>query len=262
MNDIRNKKNVRFIIIIVILFIIYMIVASFLVNKKDNNAINYLVVGDALIWKETDGKWYQMKDYDDEIGNNEYWVYDGNNVSKANSAQYTNYKWYFFDKNYNQINDENFRFAYSGDDKMKAANYQISNYESSDDSVIKEVTNETDESKLNLYQTSLQKIEYDFNGDGQNETVYTFSDYIMDVVDYVPQNYLVLTKNNKVMDVIKTKNGNISNLVDVLDLDFDDKYELIISKGVVNLPTFDSCYQIYKIENDKFKRVQNCLYEE
>lgn len=261
-NDVKDKKNIRLIIIIIILFIIYMIVAFFLVNRKDKDLTNYLIVGDALIWHENDGKWYQLKDYNDEVGKKSYWVYNGNDVSKANSVQYTNYKWYFFDKNYNQMNDDNFRLAYSGDKQIKVANYQVGSYESSDDNVIEEVTKETDEARLNLYKTSLQKIEYDFDNDGNMETIYTFSDYVLDIMDYEPQNYLVFVKNNKVMDIIKTKKNNTLNFVDVLDIDFDGNYELIISRGIVNLPTFDSCYQIYKIDGSKINRVQNCLYEE
>lgn len=261
-NDAKDKKNIRFIIIIIILFIIYMIVAFFLVNRSDNTTTDYLIVGNNLIWHENDGKWYQLNDYTDEVGSNNYWVYDGTNVSKASSAQYTNYKWYFFDENYNQISSDNFRAAYSGDEQMVLANYRISNYESSDDEIISEATGETDNTRLDLYQTSLQKIEYDFDNDGQLETIYTFSDYVLDVVNYKPKNYLVLVKNNKVMDVIKTDENNVLNFVEVLDVDFDDEYELVISQRIVNLPTFDSCYQIYKIENNKLKRVQNCLYEE
>ena len=76
-----------------------MIVAFFLVNRSDNTTTDYLIVGNNLIWHENDGKWYQLNDYTDEVGSNNYWVYDGTNVSKASSAQYTNYKWYFFDVN-------------------------------------------------------------------------------------------------------------------------------------------------------------------
>ena len=123
-NDINDKKKIKFIIIIVLLFIIYIVFALFFVNLKSNDSVNYLIIGDSLIWQEDGGKWYQLNNYSDKMKNNNYWVYNGNNILKAQNIQYRNYKWYFFDENYNQINNDDFRLAYSGKKKMKVANYQ------------------------------------------------------------------------------------------------------------------------------------------
>lgn len=259
--DVRDKKNIKFIIIIIFLFIIYMFFAFFLVNRKDDNVVNYLIIGDALIWQENSDKWYQLNDYNDMMNNN-YWVYNDNDILKAQNVQYSNYKWYFFDENYNQVNNDNFRLAYSGKEKMKVANYQEENYESIDEDIISEVTKESDEEKVDLYRKSLKKIEYDFDNDGTTEVIYTFSDYVLDVMSYSPENYMVFTKNNKVVDVIKTDNNDILSFVEILDIDFDDQYEIVVSKGVINVPTFDSCYQIYEIGDNKLSQAQDCLYVE
>ena len=260
--DVRDKKNIKFIIIIIFLFIIYMFFAFFLVNQKDDDMVNYLIIGDTLIWQEDSDKWYQLNDYNDKMNNNRYWVYNGNDVLKAQNVQYNNYKWYFFDENYNQINNDNFRLAYSGKEKIEVANYQEKNYESSDEDIISEVTKESDEKRIDVYRKSLNKIEYDFDNDGTTEVIYTFSDYVLDVMSYDSKNYMVLTKNNKVVDVIKTVNNNILSFVEILDIDFDGQYEVVVSQGVINVPTFDSCYQIYKIDDDKLIQAQDCLYVE
>ncbi len=261
-NDINDKKKIKFIIIIVLLFIIYIVFALFFVNLKSNDSVNYLIIGDSLIWQEDGGKWYQLNNYSDKMKNNNYWVYNGNNILKAQNIQYRNYKWYFFDENYNQINNDDFRLAYSGKKKMKVANYQEMGYEPKDEAIIESVIKINDEEIMDLYRKSLKKIEYDFDDDGTIETIYSFSSYILDVLNYDPKNYLVLTKNNKVIDTIETDKDNILNFVEILDINFDAQYEMVMSKGVINLPTFDSCYQIYMIDDDKLVEIQDCLYVE
>ena len=49
--------------------------------------------------------------------------------------------------------------------------------------------------------------------------------------------------------------------MDILDLDGDGLYELVVSKGVLNLPTLNDCYQIYEFSNGKYRLKQDCIIE-
>ena len=44
----------------------------------------------------------------------------------------------------------------------------------------------------------------------------------------------------------------------IIDLDGNGKYEIIVSKGTVDVATFDTCYQIYSISGGKIKKIKDC----
>ena len=120
-----------------------------------------------------------------------------------------------------------------------------------------------DYSQLRLIMSSLLKTYVDLDKDGDNEVIYTFSDNKLDVLDYTPTTYLVLVRNDKVLDVVK-KSGNSYDfgLQEIADLDGNGTYELIVSNNVINVPTFESCYQIYNADDDKLSLTQNCMLDE
>ena len=80
-------------------------------------------------------------------------------------------------------------------------------------------------------------------------------------MDYEVKAYLVLVRNNRVVNVINSSDGDVFEIMDVIDLDSDGKDEIIIGKDVVDVPTFYSCYQIYKIESNELQLYQDCLFE-
>ena len=256
------KKNVKYIAILGVVVILYVLMVLFITRDKYIEDTDYLIIDDYLIWHKDGNLWYQVKEYNEEIGNNKFSVVNGNNLLTVDNIQYVDDKWYFFDNDYNEIKVNNFRYAYSGDENVEVAAYQVEGYSALDEIIIGEATDERLEDRLDLYRGSLQKIEYDFDNDGNMEKVYTFNDYVLDVVDYVPKNYLVFVKNNRVVNVLEGEDTNVFNFVEVLDTDFDGSFEIVVSSNVVNVPTLDSCYQIYKIRDDKLVLLQDCLFEE
>ena len=171
-------------------------------------------------------------------------------------------KWYFFDKDYKEIEDTSNRIAFSGNLNIKVADYDEGQYVDSDDAIINSVEAGLSDDRLELMRLSLVKYYVDIDADGQDEMIYTFSDNKLDVLDYTPSSYLVLVKNGVVLDYVKTSDStNLFVVQNILDLDNDKEYELVVSSDDIDYPTFSSCYQIYKIVDDKIKLLQNCLYE-
>ena len=256
------KKYIKWIIIAVIAIVLYIVIALSVNNSNKATSNDYLLVGNKLIWHNIKGVWYQVTEVNDDLLKQKFTLDDGFKTYKVSDIQYSDLQWYFFDKDYRALASDGFRVAYSGNLKIKTADYDESQYEPNDDNIISDVVADMTVSQLNIIKSLLMKYTVDLDNDGQNEVIYTFSDNKLDVIDYTPTSYLVLVKNGEVLDQIKTTGSNAMYVVqDILDLDNDGVYELVVSSDVINYPTLNSCYQIYKIVDDKIKLLQQCLYE-
>ncbi len=257
----KVKKNIKWIVIVVVIVACYIFLALFINNKDNVNSNKYLLIGNYLIWHESKGKWYQKTAVDADVTNHKYILYNGANKYDADTLQFLSNKWHFFDKDYNSIPTDDFKFAYTGMNDVKPTDYEIQTYDSGDDDVIKEVAKVYDNNSLNNYRGTLLKVSLDFDGDGVIETIYRFTNFKLDIMDYEVKAYLVLVRNNRVVNVINSSDGDVFEIMDVIDLDSDGKDEIIIGKDVVDVPTFYSCYQIYKIESNELQLYQDCLFE-
>lgn len=259
MKDKKNiKKYIKWIIIAIIFIILYIVLALFINNQNDKKSNNYLLVGNKLIWNEIDGKFYQLKDVSEEILKNKFTVDNGNKY-QVDNLQFIDRKWYFFDKDYNEITYDDSSIAYSGDLDISSISYDILNYDENDDQYIQEVAQPQNDNLFNIYTHGLNKVIYDFDGDGEMESLYFMTNSSLTVTDYSMNSYMFIVENNEITDIVKSDDDTF-NLEVVLDVNNDDKLELIISYGAKNISTFNSCYQIYHIIDGKFELSQNCLY--
>lgn len=266
--DKKLKRNLFLFIGLAIIGIIYVIFAGFVNQGVEKTGVfkndAYIYIKDFLIWHVDNGKYLQETEVPNDANEFEYTIYNGTKKLKAASAQFYNQKWYFYDKNYKELSTDNFRIAYTGlKNDIKITAYDTESYDESDDDIIDEVVGDIDYSQLRLIMSSLLKTYVDLDKDGDNEVIYTFSDNKLDVLDYTPTTYLVLVRNDKVLDVVK-ENGSTYNfeLQEIADLDGNGTYELIVSNDVRNVPTFESCYQIYNADDDKLSLTQNCMLDE
>lgn len=259
MKDKKNiKKHVKWIIIAIIFVVLYIVFALFINNQNDRKSNNYLLIGNKLIWNEIDGKFYQLTDVSDNLLKNKFTVDNGNKY-QADNLQFTDRKWYFFDKDYNEIIYDDSSIAYSGDLDVSTISYDILNYDKNDDQYIQEVAQPQNDSLFNIYTQGLNKVIYDFDGDGEMESLYFMTNASLTVTDYSMNSYMFIVKNNEVTDIVKSDDDTF-NLEGVLDINNDGKLELVISYGAINISTFDACYQIYHVNGGKFDLIQNCLY--
>ena len=261
------RKNIIWVIVLVVVILLYIIFAVFVDQGVNQTGVfesdSYIYVKNYLVWHLVGNEYRQVIEMPSDEQDGEYVVYNGNNRFEASKAQYLNQVWYFFDDDYKQINDDDFRIAYTGfENDISVANYNEAQYEESDDNIISAVVSDVSTSQLETIKNSLVKYFVDIDNDGQTEVIYTFSDNKLDVSDYTPISYLVLVKDGEVLDQITTTGSNTVYVVqDILDLENDGTYELIVSYDVRNYPTFDNCYQIYKVHDGKINLFQNCLYE-
>lgn len=253
------KKYVKWIIIAILFVIVYIIFALFVGREDRGETDNYLIVKEDLIWHEIDNKWYQEVEVTDDLLKQKFVLINGKNKINVDNLQFSNGKWYFFDKDYKLISSDNFRVAYTDNLKIKLADTSVEGYSDSDDVYILDAINPSDETQWNIFRNRLNKVTYDFDNDGSEETIYITTNASTTVQDYDFASYLFLVKNNKVVNVIEGGDDPYG-IVEVLDIDNDGNYEIVISQGIIDNATFEDCYQIYKVVNGKLGLVQNCLF--
>lgn len=264
----KLKRNLFLFIILAIIGLIYVVFAGFVNQGVEKTGVfkndSYIYIKDFLIWHVDGNKYIQETEVPKDAKNFEYNIYNGTKKLKAYGAQFYNQKWYFYDKNYKEINTNNFRIAYTGlKNDVKITAYDTESYDDSDDDIIYDVVGDIDYSQLQTIISSLIKTYVDLDKDGENEVIYTFSDNKLDVLNYTPTSYLVLVRGNKVLDIVKESGTSYDfDLQEIADLDGNGTYELIVSNNVINVPTFDSCYQIYNVVDDKLSLRQNCMLDE
>ena len=252
-----KKKYIKWSVVAVIFIILYILFALFVNNWKFSSSNNYILVGNYLIWHENKGKYYQLQRSNDTITKNKFTVYDGKKEITDLTAQYSSNDWLFFDKNYNQ-KAKNYKFAYSGNSKVNSVDYITSTYEDNDYSIINNALKKENTKDI-LIKNSV-KYSADFDGDGKIEDIYTTSNMSLVAVDYSIASYMFLVKDNKVVDIKKAGN-NTFNIMEIVDINNDQKAEIIVGRQAFNNPTFNLCYQMYNVKNNKLTLKQDCLYE-
>lgn len=256
----RVKKNVKWVVLVLIVIILYVLFAIFFGKKETVSSNNYLLIGNSLIWHEKNGKMYQETKVSNDLLQQKFVVFDGINRVNVDNLKYSDQQWYFFDTNYKQLAANNYRVAYSGNLKIRLANYSLEFYDDNDDQYIEEVAEPESAEQFDRYRKTLNKVNFDFDGDGSIETLYTITSTILDVVNYSFHSYMFLVDDDNVISQVQTTGSNPLLIEEVLDLDNDDKFEIVVSKGILDNPTLDACYQIYKIDENKIKLSQDCLF--
>ncbi len=256
-----SKKNIILLGVAILLLGLYVFFVLFF--DKNISSKGYLYIGNYLIWEYKDNKFVQVSEFPEGVQTNDYIVYDGLEKKEAKYAQFVNNKWNFFGDEYSDIRIKDFRVAYTGLEDIKVADFNFELYDSSDDKYIKQVNNTNNEQEFNLFKNSLIKTSIDLDGDNNDEVLYTMSSYSLDMSDISKEavSYIFVVDDGEVTVIAQSKKNTPFGIMDILDLDGDGLYELVVSKGVLNLPTLNDCYQIYEFSNGKYRLKQDCIIE-
>jgi len=252
------KKYFKIGIVIFIIVIIYIFVALKIGGKTPitNLKEKYLIVGNYLILKYEDGTWKQVNKMNDKILENKFSLYDGLVKKDDLFIEYASNKFIFLNSNYEETKIENFRYAFVGIDDIKPANYTWEFYENVDKNYLQSFLNKNNISKIDSFIFGTTKTTYDFDNDGTKETIYTTTNESLSEVKQTNFSGIFMVQNNKIT-TISNEDGPYY-VQEVLDIDNDGTYEIIVSNGVINRPTFESCYQIYKMKNKKWEIIKDC----
>lgn len=258
-----SKKNMILLGVVVLLIGLYVLFTVFVSENSSTSSNSYLYVGDYLIWNYDHGKFKQLTKAPEGVQEYDFVVYDGMNRKEAQMAQYSNNSWYFFTKDYGDINVKNFRLAYTGMDDIAILNYKLERYELSDSQYISQVNNTKNEEELLAFQNSLIKVKVDLDSDQEDEILYTMSSYSLDMPTTYQEmkSYLFLVDDNKVSIINQSKDMQPFDIIEILDLNDDGHYEIIASKGRLDIPALDDCYQLYEYKDGRYQLKQDCIME-
>ncbi|MBR3199270.1 MAG: hypothetical protein IKG27_04575 [Bacilli bacterium] len=237
---------------IAFLLIILLIVVLIVNHRKED----YIIINKSLILTKSGSKYKQINKLDDSVLDFEYNVYSKGNVYKDVSIKIKDNVWYFFDKDYNDLNLNLVPAAYTKKfEKIKVADYKTTYYDEDDDSYLSKIA----KGKLvNNFKDSLMKTSYDLDGDGITETIYTINNYGLTSSSRDSYSSVFLVKGDTLIGELSSDHRYPYIVQSVIDLDGNGKYEVIVSKGTIDMATFDTCYQIYSIKGKKIKLIKDC----
>ena len=256
----KYKKNIKWVVIIAVLIMVYIAIA-FVLNNKDNGVTNnYVIVGNEIIWHKINDKWYQEANVSQDLLNQKFIYDDGQKKTQVDDLEFSRGQLRFFDENHKTLSNKHFRVAYTNNLNIKLADFTLEGYDSNDDNILFELF-DLNADEWAYLKSQMKKINYDFDNDNNIETLYIITNLSSNIQDYGFGSYLFLVKNNKIVNVIEGGEDSFK-IIDVLDIDNDDNYEIVISKGASDSPTFNDCYPIYKIVDSTLTLYQDCLFNQ
>ena len=249
----KDKKTK--IALIVLLIIVFAIIIYLMFHDKFNKTNNqYLIINYYLILQKDGDKWNQIEKFNEDVLKQKYTIY-GDTKKENLKLQYNNNKLYYFDKNYKEDKVKNMRAATSNFE-IKLTDYEILPADESDEEYTNEALNIMQAGPIDRYTTN--KYIGDFNNNGKEETLYVTSNYVFDIVNYPMYSILFTVDNQDNVKIIDSSKDSMLTIEDIMDLDNDGEYEVIVSKDYINLPTLDTCYKLYKLEDNKWVNKKEC----
>lgn len=256
-----TKEHIKMIIIILIISIIIISLAFaykyFIAREYIDDKGKYLIIAGSVIYEKTPIKWKQITKFDDKLSDLLYKITDGKKVIEDVTMQFldeTN-EWYFYNKDYDFVTMKNYRYATHNLD-VKGAEYKIETItDINEDKVIKKFLTHEKIKKIKDYAAG--KITVDLDGDNQDETIYVLSNYSFENTSNNIKSFMIIHNTKGTEKISEINNTNI-RIMEILDLDSDGKYEVIVGKGIEDQAEFTDCYTIYKYKNNKLKFYQGC----
>lgn len=254
----RSKKT--YIIILVVLAVYFLVFFLTLgrENLKQEKYSTTIIVGNSTIWNYSGKKWTHITNKS-TIKKLDWQIFDVyiDNEKLGKYYLWNDDQWYLFDKNKNAVNYTGKLLAYKSNYEINVLQYQEE--EITDYSYINEVLTENDLPSTSTFTTSKQAI-FDIDNDGIDETLYVISNVFAD--DYYPENLFAIAfmvKDGEIQYLYKNITSNTDYNVckpylnSIIDVNKDDKYEIILSCGrISNQKPTD---MLYKLEEDGFKMI-------
>lgn len=248
-NENGYKKQLFFLLFIFIFLVIFIM---FILSKKHNS---YLFINESSILTKSAFGYKQVKNFDDKFLDEKYNVYSDSGLHKNITIKRNSNSWYYFNKNYKDLELTNVSLAYTSNFKgLKVADYDVSYYDDGDDDILNEVLSGED---ISNYEKSVIKSSFDLDNDGVLETIYTINDF--DLTDSEGNySFIFLVREGKLVNIIDKDSDDSFLVQNIVDIDGDGKYEIIVSKGTNDVVTFDTCIKMYSINKKNFKCILDC----
>lgn len=246
-----NGINLRMIFIVFIVLVLSLIAIIVFISPSGG----YLIVNESLILTNKRGRWSQISSLNKDVLSKKYSVYSSTGKTSNVSLNYSSNEWYYYDENYTDLSLKKVQAAYTKEfKKLKVAKYDVDFYNDNDDVYLKKIIGNK---KIDTFKNSVIKSSYDLDNDGIIETIYTITNQSLESGG---GNFssIFLVEGDSFAYKLDSDTKSPFLVRNIIDLDGNGKYEIIVSKGTVDVATFDTCYQIYSISGGKIKKIKDC----
>lgn len=231
------KKNKKKIIIGIVLIFVLIAIGVYLFLSKTKKNDTYLIFNDSGTFKYEDEEWTTFNNAEDPIFDNDFNVYIDNEYKGKYEIRYVNDMWYYFDENNDSQDFSGELFAYNSKDDITLANIKKQEIDENDISYLNDVLKDEDiKTGINDYYRINEKIDFDVDGDGKEETIYAISNAdVMENQDKVFSTVFYV-KNNKIhtlkLDAYDSDEENyyLYSINNLFELEKNGKYYLSINQ--------------------------------
>lgn len=235
----------------IFIFFIFLIIFIIVYSKPSG----YLIVDESLIFTKKYGKWSQISSLNKDILSKNYSVYSSAGKTNNVLLNYSSNEWYYYDKDYTDLSLKKVQVAFTKEfKKLKVAKYDFAFYDDNDDSFINEVIGDK---SINDFKNSVIKSSFDLDNDGTIETIYTITNQGLENTKGSFSS-IFLVKGDSFVGMLDSDTKEPYLVKNIIDLDGNGKYEVIVSKGTTDVATFDTCSQIYSISGTKISKIKDC----
>lgn len=246
-------------IVIVFILIIYMVITLLIfgVDKEPVSNGTYIIIDNSTRWKYEDNKWDNLDIQDDIFTDTEFIVYKDQIYQGKYYLQNYNDTWYFFDKNNQSYDLYGQLFAYSSQNQINVVEFTVKEVELNE---VNQILNEYDIVISNMSELSYaQKITLDFDNDGKDEYIYSISNLMAENIKNDAFSLVLYVDENKTSEIINniTNANYIYSISNIIDLNADQKYELIIEhQKPMNISM--NCHSMYQFKKGKYELIKSC----
>lgn len=251
------KKNYSFFIILALLLGGYIIFSLLITNSSLNTNAQYIFINDSVKWSYN-SNWTNMEEQElSKLNLENCYVYN-NKKYVGNYTLTYNQGWYVDNKLYN-----NEFMAYKGNKKFKYIEFTNNNLSYIDLSIVNKVLEDNDISKINNIDDIAykNKIIIDLDNDNKNEMIYFISNMDSEVSADKYYSLLFLINDDSYQIIQKSIITNLTSIAQlndneiyaIIDLDGDNKYEIIVSKEYFSRS--NSKYTLYQLEKNSYKEL-------
>lgn len=203
--------------------------------KKESYNLT-LIVGDNTVWMYNKKNWVNVSEQESfkDLSWKKYDVYS-NNIKQGVYTLWHDDKWYAFDDNKNAVTIDGDFLAVASNFKIDISNFNTQNIEVDDN--IYTVLNDNSLNTSSMF-TSKYKVDIDLDDDGLKEEIYVISNAfsmdfnpnkIFSIVFMVKDKKIYYLYNNIIDNNKSNFNGCKPYINSILDIDNDNKYEIILS---------------------------------
>ena len=243
-------------IIIVGILLIYLVAVLFIFGekksskstKKNDNKVDekYILFNDDIVFQKKENNFITINNK--KYLEKKYYTFSDGKYIGNYYYRYNDFKGYLYDDDYNPVNYDGKLVLNNYDKNMKICDLNEKEIDKKDieitNKILKKYNINYDENNM-----SLIKYNCDINNDNNIDSIYSLSTEYRYGND--PISLVFMNVNDKNIDLSSTTDAV---LLEILDIDGDDKLEIITTE----IYNQRSCYRILKYQNNNIKILKEC----